>query len=141
MAKNSALSTAAPQSRSTAQVLVLDDDSFQLDLLTELLKSLGFANLTCVTSTAEALRKIAGQSDSFDLLLIDLHLPIEDGFQFMDGLARVDYKGALIIVSGQSSDVMRGAALVAKLRRFTLLGSITKPVAREALAALVRGLP
>jgi hypothetical protein len=34
---------------------------------------------------------------------------------------------------------MRGAALVAKLRRFTLLGSLTKPVEREALAGLIRG--
>lgn len=140
MTKPLAPTQAAPQGRSRRRVLVLDDDSFQLDLITEILKSLGFHDLTCVTNTAEALRRIAVKTDSFDLVLIDLHLPGEDGFQFMDGLAKADYKGALIIVSGQSQDVMRGASLVAKLRRFTLLGSLSKPVEREPLAALVRTL-
>ena len=139
MTKRLAPSSAMPLSRSQTKVLLLDDDSFQLDLLSELLKNLGFNDLTCATSSADALRKIAGKPTSFDLVLIDLHLPGEDGFHFMEGLAKVDYKGALIIVSGQSQDVMRGAALVAKLRRFTLLGTLTKPVEREPLAALIRG--
>jgi CheY-like chemotaxis protein len=138
MPKRFAPSSSAPRSRGQARVLVLDDDSFQLDLLTELLKSLGFLDLTCVTSSAEAIRKMAAKPNSFDLVLIDLHLPGEDGFHFMEGLSKADYKGALIIVSGQSQDVMRGAALVAKLRRFTLLGTLTKPVEREPLAALIR---
>ena len=140
MTKSLAPSSATPLSRSQARVLVLDDDSFQLDLISELLKSLGLIDLTCVTSTAEALRKIACKSNSFDLVLIDLHLPGEDGFHFMEGLAKVEYTGALIIVSGQSQDVMRGAALVAKLRRFKLLGTLTKPLERESLAALIREL-
>ena len=131
---------ARPPSRSQTRVLLLDDDSFQLDLMSELLRGLGFVDLTCVTNAAEAIRKIGGKPNSFDLVLIDLHLPGMDGFQFMEALAGADYKGGLIIVSGQSEDVMRGAALVAKLRRFTLLGSLTKPVQREPLAALVRCL-
>jgi len=140
MTKHPAIPSATPRSRIQARVLLLDDDSFQLDLLSELLKSLGFVDLTCVTSSAEAMHKIAGKPSSFDLLLIDLHLPGEDGFHFMEGLAKTAYKGSLIIVSGQSEDVMRGAELVAKLRRFTLLGTLTKPVAREPLATLIRGM-
>jgi CheY-like chemotaxis protein len=140
MTKPLATLSATLPSRSQTRVLVLDDDSFQLDLISELLKGLGFGELTCVTSSAEAMRKIAGKPGSFDLVLIDLHLPGEDGFHFMEGLAKTAYKGGLIIVSGQSQDVMRGAALVAKLRRFTLLGTLTKPVEREPLAALVGGM-
>ena len=140
MTPSKAPTSAKPASRNQTRVLVLDDDSFQLDLIAELLRSLGFADLSCMTSATEALRNIIGKPNSFDLVLIDLHLPGMDGFQFMEALALTDYKGALIIVSGQSQDVMRGAALVAKLRRFTLLGSLTKPVQREPLAALIAGL-
>jgi CheY-like chemotaxis protein len=139
MNTSSATLSATSVSRSLTRVLVLDDDSFQLDLLSELLRSLGFGDLTCVSGAPEAMSKISARPHSFDLVLIDLHLPGMDGFQFMEELAAAGYKGGLIIVSGQSEEVMRGAALVAKLRRFTLLGSLTKPVEREALAGLIRG--
>lgn len=139
MKTNPASLSAATGNRSSTKVLVLDDDSFQLDLLAELLRGLGFIDLTCVTNAPEAMRRVAGRPSSFDLILIDLHLPDMDGFQFMEGLARADYKGALVIVSGQSQDVMHGASLVAQLRRFTLLGALAKPVERAPLAALING--
>lgn len=125
--------------RSQLKVLVLDDDRFQLDLISELLNGLGITGVTCVQTAGDAMQKVVAKPDEFQLILLDLHLPGMDGFAFMEGMARAGYQGALVIVSGQSEDVMRGATLVARLRRFSLLGALTKPVQRHALRQLIDG--
>ena len=130
----------APVARNELKVLLVDDDSFQLELISEVLKSLGITDITLASSGAQALQTMAGRPQPFHLLVMDLHMPGMDGFQFMESVAKTGYQGALIIVSGQSADVMRAASLVAELRRFTLLGSVPKPVGRSALSALISKL-
>ncbi|MEI8170365.1 MAG: response regulator [Rhodoferax sp.] len=130
----------APVARNELKVLLVDDDSFQLEMISEVLKSLGITDITLASSGAQALQTMAGRPQPFHLLVMDLHMPGMDGFQFMESVAKTGYQGALIIVSGQSADVMRAASLVAELRRFTLLGSVPKPVGRSALSALISKL-
>ncbi len=128
-----------PISRSELKVLLVDDDSFQLDVISAILRSLGITNITVASSGAQALKALAAKQ-GFDLLVTDLHMPDMDGFLLMAQVAMEGYAGALIIVSGQNGDVMKAASLVAKLRRFTLLGSVTKPVNRAALSDLISKL-
>ncbi len=128
-----------PVSRNALKVLLVDDDSFQIKLISAILQGLGVSDITASTSGEQALQQLSGKH-SFNLMLLDLHMPGMDGFKFMESLATVGYAGALIIVSGQSDDVMHAASLVAKLRRFTLLGTVPKPVGRAALSALISRL-
>lgn len=127
-------------SRNELKVLLVDDDSFQLELISEILRGLGINSITQASSGAQALQAMSNKQQSFNLLVMDLHMPGMDGFQFMESVARDGFNGALIIVSGQSADVMRAASLVAQLRRFTLLGSVPKPVGRAALSELLSKL-
>ena len=124
------------------KVLVVDDDPFQLELIADLLRGLGVHDITLAANTGQAVQaQTRFQSSSmFDLLLCDLHMPGQDGFQLMEAMAGAGYKGAVIIVSGQDSTVMRSASLVAQLRRFKLLGSVAKPVDKSALSALLSKL-
>jgi two-component system chemotaxis response regulator CheY len=129
--------TTAPISRNALKVLLVDDDSFQLEMISGILESLRVTDITQANSGEQALQKLSGGAQRFNLLLLDLHMPGMDGFKFMESLAKAGYSGALIIVSGQSDDVMHAASMVAKLRRFTLLGTVPKPVSRGALSALL----
>lgn len=126
-----------PPSRQALKALLVDDDSFQLELISEVLRSLGVTDVTQASSGEQALQQMSHQSHAFNLLLIDLHMPGMDGFQFMESVARTGYTGALIIISGQSNEVMHGASMVAQLRRFALLGVVPKPVGRAALSLLL----
>lgn len=131
-----------PKSRSVLKVLVVDDDPFQLEVISETLRSLGISDITAESSGEKALHSLAQAAahSPFDLMLSDLHMPRMDGFQFMEAVAKGGFKGALIIVSGQSGEVMHSASLVAQLRRFTLLGSLQKPVEKTALLQLISKL-
>lgn len=121
------------------KVLLVDDDSFQLEMIANILEGLGVTHITMADSGEQALQQLAAPAH-FDLMLLDLRMPGMDGFKFMDALTSAGYRGALIIVSGQSDEVMHAATLVATLRRFTVLGTVSKPVGREPLARLLAKL-
>ena len=130
----------AALTRHTTKVLLVDDDSFQLEMISGMLEDLGLTDITQASSGEKGLQAIANKQNVFNLLVIDLHMPRMDGFQFMEAAAKAGYSGALIIVSGQSDDVLHAASMVAQLRRFTLLGVVAKPVGRAALQALITKL-
>lgn len=134
--------TATAKNREALKVLVVDDDPFQLAIIADALRGLGLRDIIEAVSGENALQAIA-QSQStgtFDLMLCDLHMPGMDGFQFLAAVAQGGFSGALIIVSGQTKDVLHSAELVAKLRRFTVLGSIAKPVDTAALSQMIATL-
>lgn len=123
------------------RALIVDDDGFQRELLKELMAQLGWSDVRTSAGGEQALQALAQSGPAaFDVMLIDLHMPGMDGFQFMGKLESLGYRGAVVIVSGQSSDVMHSASLVAQLRRFRLLGAVPKPVQKAALGALLSAL-
>ena len=134
--------TATPKNRDALKVLVVDDDPFQLAIIADALRGLGLRDIIEAASGENALQAIAHSQSTgtFDLMLCDLHMPGMDGFQFLAALTQAGFSGALIIVAGQTKDVLHSAELVAKLRRFTVLGSIAKPVDTAALSQMIATL-
>lgn len=113
-----AADTAAPQARTAATILVVDDSPVNRELIRSTLEPFGYRLLFC-EDVQQGWRH--AQSDSFDLILCDLHMPNEDGFSFIrrlrscPRLAEIPFM-FLTASSGRDSDP--GLALALGAARF-----------------------
>ena len=115
----------------TGRVLIVDDDAVIRSVLQDHLESEGFEPVTA-SGIAEARRHI--QSERPDLILLDLMLPVEDGWRFLQ--ARRDDPELAGIPT-----IAISAAPHERLLEAKELGAdafLTKPFDLEALTALAR---
>jgi PAS domain S-box-containing protein len=103
-----------------SRILIVDDQSANVQLLTRMLEDVGYRN---VTSTMNPLEVCAlNRKHRYDLILLDLQMPGMDGFQVMEGLKTNAADGYLpvIVLTAQPGHKLR--ALQAGARDF-----ISKP--------------
>jgi CheY-like chemotaxis protein len=122
-----------PNSIALIHALIVDDDPFMLELTEEMLQQLGVQIISRAQNGQDALTRFEQGKSRPNLILIDLHMPNKDGFQLMEAISQHGYDGAVIIVSGQTSRVLHSAELMAQFHRLNILGTLEKPVKREAL--------
>ena len=99
-----------------AKVLIVDDLEANVELLARLLASAGY---TSVTSTMNPLEVCElHRKNCYDLILLDLQMPVMDGFQVMEGLKEIDPDGyfPVIVITAQPAHKLR--ALEAGARDF-----------------------
>jgi EAL domain-containing protein (putative c-di-GMP-specific phosphodiesterase class I)/CheY-like chemotaxis protein len=119
------------------KILLLDDDPFMLKLLVRLLENLGFTALFPHTCGAAALDSFDSPSGAPDLILLDLNMPEMDGIEFVRHLVARRYAGSLMLISGEDERMLHAASTLVMSHRMEMLGHLQKPVAPEALAALL----
>ncbi len=72
----------------SASILIVDDKESNISLLKQLLEDAGY---TCVTSTMEPQSVITLHGKHrYDLILLDLQMPVMDGFQVMEALKSIE---------------------------------------------------
>lgn len=114
-------------------VLIVDDDEFQVEFVSDLLKELGVLNITTADGGRKGLAAFDRSLFKPDVLLCDIQMPDIDGFEFMHAMGERKFTGGVILMSGQGSRVLHSASLVAQLSRQNFLGNIAKPVSKEEL--------
>jgi len=83
-----------------ARVLIVDDQAPNVQLLTRLLREAGYTRISSTMNPAEVLGLHAEQD--FDLILLDLQMPLMDGFAVMTALqdqARDAYLPVLVLTA------------------------------------------
>jgi CheY-like chemotaxis protein len=121
------------QSLRDARVLVVDDEASARELNAFVLEQSG-AHVRTAMSTAEALHWL--EHESFDVLVADLAMPVEDGFALIEAVRSnrnsSHYKIAAVAVSGLTARADRDRAIKSGFNWY-----LGKPIEPYRLVALV----
>lgn len=116
----------------TYKVLVADDDASVRESLRKVLHSEGYEVVSAVNG-AEAVELFRREQDRIDLLLVDLNMPLKNGWATLDRLIEVNPSLPVLIVTGQPNQYeLAEAAGVSAL--------VEKPIDVPALLQLIKEL-
>lgn len=118
-------------------VLVVDDDDFSHALLREVLASLGVHAVHSALDGRRGAEVLDQMQRAPDFVICDMLMPETDGIDFLGHLARRQYQGGVILLSGEDSLMLSIAAEVAESDGLKVLGSFSKPLRRHDLADLM----
>lgn len=80
-----------------AHILVVDDQPANTDLLHTMLSEAGYRHLTCCTDPRNVYA--LHYDNGYDLILLDIHMPLMDGFEVMQKLQTIDPEGYLPVIA------------------------------------------
>ncbi|MGE0802922.1 MAG: EAL domain-containing protein, partial [Lautropia sp.] len=117
--------------------LVVDDEEFSRKIAARALQLAGIAQIELADSGSAALARMAHADCIVDLVLCDLNMPAMDGIEFLRRLAELPFTGAVVLVSGEGSQVLRVTEELARARRLDVLGVLEKPLRPADLAHMI----
>ncbi|MDP9109304.1 MAG: diguanylate cyclase [Pseudomonadota bacterium] len=103
-----------------AKILVVDDSADNVDLLLAMLEQEGYSNLSSTTSPLEVVE--LHRQHQYDLILLDIQMPVMDGFKVMDGLRELEQDAWLPVLAITAQPGYKNRALEAGAKDF-----ISKP--------------
>lgn len=115
-------------------LLVVDDESYFLEVVEESLKTLGY-RVTATKSSRRALKLFQADPHNYQLLLTDQTMPQMTGVQLIEQVHAVDPAFPVILCTGYSETVTQESARYYNINKFLM-----KPVSVDELATAISDL-
>jgi len=122
--------------RANVRILVLDDEPFTLKLHTHMLGEMGFSSAVAFENGLAALKSFDAGTPP-DVILLDLSMPGMDGIEFIRHLVVREFRGALVLISGEDERLLQSAAKLVQAHGIDVLGHLSKPVKPMKLQSLL----
>ena len=110
--------------------LIIEDSPTMRQLLTLAMRRIPGLTFVEATNGAEALKLLA--AGTFDLILLDLNMPVMGGFDFLEHLQQVEHRPPVIVITTEGAEADRDRAT-----SLGVVAYVTKPVRGPDLAATV----
>jgi len=124
---------ASPQPR----ILLIDDDSFQLAMQSQMLRGLGFRHVAVSDNAETALADVRANPQAYDVIFCDLNMPGMDGIEFLHALNASPFIGHVILLSGEGTRILHTVQKLLGRARLMILGTLAKPAGRAAMKAML----
>ncbi len=97
-----------------SNILIVDDQLSNVLLLEQMLESAGYSQITSTTNPSEVYELY--QKNRYDLVLLDLQMPIMDGFQVIEKLKGIETESYLpiLVITAQPNHKLRALTMGAK---------------------------
>ncbi len=97
-----------------ARILIVDDQEPNVVLLDEMLRGAGYLSIASTTDSREVCE--LHRLNHYDLILLDLQMPVMDGFQVMERLKKIETDGYLpvLVITAQPGHKLRALNAGAK---------------------------
>lgn len=118
-------------------VLVVDDSEVQRIFTTKLLRQMGVERVAEAGNGYAALSRLYALDPSPAVLIVDLEMPMMDGVELIQQMARTSYRPSLIIASGRETALIDSVASMSEAMNLPLLGVVYKPFTAERLRELL----
>ncbi len=118
-----------------ANILIIDDETINLEILNELLQAKGFSNINLFSNPEKALEYY--QHTPPDIVLLDLNMPVLTGFEVMQRFNEINHipKPPVIVITAQNNRKTRVQALDKEARDF-----LSKPFDNEEVICRICNL-
>jgi CheY-like chemotaxis protein len=120
------------------RVLAVDDDAFQLKLLSQQLGRLGVTDITTRLNASEAAELVRADTNRFNLVFSDLQMPGMDGVELVRHLGQHGYRGCVAVLSGEDVRILQTVERLAHGHALRFLGTLRKPANTEQLRAVLQ---
>jgi len=125
-----ASSDAAPESRSSCPILLVEDNAVNQLVARGLLRKLGYSDISVANNGQEALDKIA--AGNYAVILMDCQMPVMDGYAATERLRAM---GCRVPIVAMTANVVKGER--EKCLAIGMNDYIAKPISQGALSAVL----
>ena len=119
------------------KVLLVDDDPVALELLAVQLATLGCETVASFERAEDALRELGESMASIDLVFCDLQMPDMDGVELVRHMARINFPGGVVLLSGEDKRILQTVERLASAHKLRTLAALSKPASMDELRAVI----